>query len=61
MKTKDVKKLGNGDEVYWDDPDNGACSRYITIQTITIEEGSDIVSIYGKDGDHLECFAHELS
>ena len=61
MNVEDIKELHNGDEVFWNDPDNGACSRHITIQKITIEEGRDIVSIYGKDGDYLQCFDHELS
>ena len=61
MKIEKLKKLHNGDQVYWDDPDNGNCSRHITIQNIEIEEGSDIVSIYGVDGDYLQCFAYELS
>ena len=61
MTIKEVKQLHNGDEVYWEDPDNGECSKHITIQTIVIGEVSGIISIYGKDGDYLQCFAHELS
>ncbi len=61
MNIKDTKNLNNGDEVFWTDPDNGECSRHIVIQTIAIEKGSDIVSIYGKNGDYLQCFSHELS
>jgi hypothetical protein len=59
MTIKEVKKLHNGDEVYWTDPDDGACSRYITIQTIVLN--GDVVCITDKDGDSLECFAEELS
>ena len=61
MTIKEIKNLRSGDEVFWTDPDEGECSRYIIIRTITIEEGSDILSIYGQDGDYLQCFAHELS
>ena len=68
MTLKEVRKLNNGDEVFWNDPDHGATSRHITIQAITINApddgedfGDEIVSIQGKDGSELECFAHELS
>jgi hypothetical protein len=61
MNLNQVKQLHNGDEVFWNDPDHGACSRYIIIQSTTVEKGSDIISVYGKDGSYLQCFAHELS
>lgn len=68
MTLKEVRELHNGDEVFWTDPDEGAGSRHITIQSITInapddEEvfGDEIISICGVDGGELECFAHELS
>lgn len=59
MTMREAKKLHTGDEVYWTDPDEGACSRYITIQTITFH--GDVVRITGKDGCSLECFPEELS
>jgi len=59
MNDAEVRALDNGDEVYWNDPDDGACSRYITIQTVTIH--GDVVRITGKDGCVLECFAEELN
>lgn len=65
MTTKEVQELHNGDEVFWNDPDEDSeCSRYITIQTIEVEseeEGNGIIRISGTDGSCLECFAHELS
>ena len=68
MKLSEVRKLQNGDEVFWNDPDDGLTSRHITIQSIKVlapddgeEYGDEIVCITGQDGDELECFAHELS
>lgn len=60
MTLRQVKQLGHGDEVYWNDPDGGKCSRVITIRFITIVSRS-IVRITGMDGCYLECFAGELS
>lgn len=48
-----------GDQVLWTDPDEGKCSRHITIQSI--ESHGDVVKITGTDGSYLECFASELS
>jgi len=59
MTEKQIKNLQNGDEVFWEDPDDGLTSRSITIQSVEIK--GDVVCIYGKDGDELECFANELS
>lgn len=72
MKLKDVLKLAPGDEVFWNDPDDGVCSRTLTIRMIAVlsadEEDFDseldadaIVLIDAADGSSLECFAHELS
>ena len=55
----DPHSLGSGDEVYWDDPDNGAGSRTIVIRSITAI--GDAFCITGTDGSVLECLAHELS
>jgi len=67
MKLEQVRKLQNGDEVFWNDPDDGLTSRNITIQSIKVlapddgeEYGDEIVCICSKDGDELECYAHEL-
>jgi len=63
MNKKQVKALHNGDEVYWNDPDEGLCSKYIVIRHITLMDETDdpIICITSNDGDDLECFAHELS
>lgn len=56
MKTDNLQP---GDEVFWNDPDNGQCSRVYRIQTI--ERNGDVISITEPDGSYLECFANELS
>jgi len=59
MTLKEVKKLHTGDEVFWEDPDDGLTSRHITLQSIKVQ--GEVVSIFGQDGDELECYANELS
>lgn len=59
MKKFELHCLKHGDEVYWTDPDEGACSRYFTIRSIYIS--GDIVTITDIDGSDIECFAEELS
>jgi hypothetical protein len=59
MKLKEVKQLHRGDEVYWNDPDNGLCSK--VIQILTIRVNGNVVQIIGMDAAYLECYAHELS
>ena len=50
--------------MFWNDPDNGECSRYYTIGTIVIDilddQADAVVCITDKDGTYLECFPHEL-
>lgn len=58
MRITDAKKLNSGDQVYWQDPDDGACSRMLTIQGI--EVNGNVVSIEEPDGSVVECFAREL-
>ena len=59
MTLKEVKRLHPGDEVYWNDPDDGICSRVYTIASIVVN--GNVVSITDVDGSVLECFAKELS
>ena len=60
MRISEAKKLHRGDEVLWNDPDGGACSRVYKIQHI--EWFSDCcVRIMDEDGSTLEAFARELS
>jgi hypothetical protein len=57
--------LRGGDEVYWNDPDDGQCSRFIVIRTVEYigpkGDLDSIIRIVGADMDVLECFAGELS
>jgi len=47
-----------GSEVYWNDPDNGECSRHATIKAVVIES-SDGNTVYLLS-DGTEVFEHEL-
>lgn len=58
MRFQDAVKLHSGDEVYWNDPDNGACSRILKIRNIEVWE--DAVSIEEIDGSVVECYIEEL-
>ena len=53
--------------MFWNDPDDGACSREYKIKRIEYDVepgeeafGDEIVSIEGEDGSFLECLACEL-
>jgi hypothetical protein len=59
MEKPEALNLRNGDQVYWTDPDGGICSKYITIQSISIT--GDVARITDMDGEYLECYVHELS
>ena len=58
-----VRGLRNGDEVTWNDPDEGACTRTMTIRKIVLRGrgGGAMVEITDTDGGYLECLARELS
>jgi hypothetical protein len=59
MELDAVHKLQPGDEVYWNDPNEGTASRVWQIQRIEIF--GELVVIHDPQGDTLECFASELS
>jgi hypothetical protein len=59
MRITDVKKLGKGDQVYWNDPAGPeGCSRIYNINTITVYPGG-VVHICDDLGE-VECYAREL-
>jgi hypothetical protein len=53
--------LAPGDEVTWNDPDCGECSRTDIIGSIEYSEDGSRARIVWKNGDELECFTDELS
>lgn len=58
MTAAKLKKLHTGDEVFWIDPDDGRTSKSLIVQSVKI--CGEIIQITDKNGDYLECFAHEL-
>jgi hypothetical protein len=59
MRLADARKLHSGDQVYWHDPDAGACSRVLTIQSIELR--GPVAIIAEPDGTVVECFMRELA
>jgi hypothetical protein len=61
MTREQVDALQTDDQVYWNDPDGGLCSRIVAIQEIRwIDDEHDAVRINTKEGDCLEAFITEL-
>ena len=50
--------LREGDEVYWNDPDNGICSGIYKIKKFL---SADILLIGNEQGSEVEVFIYELS
>lgn len=46
-----------GDEVYWNDPDEGICSGYYKVSEVL----GDVFRLTNDSGAELEAFRHELS
>lgn len=59
-KTDWRRKLHNGDEVTWNDPDEGRCTRRGIISSIEYQE-DDAAIITWQDGGITGVFLHELS
>lgn len=68
MTPKEAKELRPGMRVFWEDPDGGCCSKYLTIRSIEQPDADDdddedddyVVRITSVNGDELECLAQEL-
>jgi hypothetical protein len=58
MLISEVKKLKPGDEIFWEDPDGGECSRVLKIKAIRLTR--NVVHITETSGAYVECFAREL-
>ena len=54
------RSLKAGDTVYWNDPDDGVCSRYLEIHKIVYLTEDD-VQIIEASGSVVECCISELS
>jgi hypothetical protein len=55
------RKLHKGDEVTWNDPDDGLCSRTGQILAISYMDGDDAASITWMDGTTTEVLLRELA
>jgi hypothetical protein len=57
--------LQSGDEVCWNDPDDGTCSRTLVIGSVEyhgeLGDPECIIRLTADDGWFVECFANELS
>lgn len=58
MTMEQVRRLHAGDEVHWNDPDDGICSRTLTIKSIEVK--GEHVCVEDADGAVVECFPREL-
>ena len=57
-----VFNLHLGDEVTWNDPDNGLCSRTARIRCVKVYDRIDgFIELLWEDGTPQEMFACELS
>jgi hypothetical protein len=54
------RQLHSGDEITWNDPDEGTCSRSGTILEIEYLD-EDVAKITFTDGEYLEVLLEELS
>lgn len=60
MTINDLKKLHSGDEITWNDPDDGICSRTEAIQSLDFK-GDGVVGIHWLDGGYTEALTSEIS
>lgn len=60
MRIDKAKKLRPGDEVFWNDPDEGLCSRTLKIHSIEFVP-PNVFKIEEVDGSYVEVYAKELA
>lgn len=53
-----IMSLSQGDRVWWDDPDDGLCSREYKIQSVVVS--GEEVRIMDADGSTLVCPPWEI-
>ncbi|RPJ59095.1 MAG: hypothetical protein EHM12_07225 [Dehalococcoidia bacterium] len=54
-----IWNLQNGDEIYWNDPDEGRCSRMLRVKNFEFR-GDDVISIEDITGAVVEGFMNEF-
>jgi len=59
MTKEQIKNLHSGDEITWNDPDDGNCSKTAPLRKIEVK--GDMAKIYWLDGGYTEAFLSELS
>lgn len=59
MRISELKQLKVGDRVRWNDPDEGACSKDLTIKAISVYASNEAF-IESECGSEIECYAREL-
>ena len=65
MNLLELRKLDAGDEVRWEDPDDGVSSGVYFVTEVLTETGQvtdfdDMLVIRNTEGSHAEVFASEL-
>lgn len=63
MTYEQVLRISLGDTVFWNDPDEGICSRELCVSSIRVgaDQGEDTeVDLSCADGSVLMCLAREL-
>ena len=61
MTIEQALELKHGDQVHWQDPDNGLCSGTLTIGDISVDCETGAIVITDITGDDIECWPEELS
>lgn len=59
MTREEAESLRPGDRVWWDDPDNGACSREYVVESARVLPDDEVV-LTSSDGSTLHAPLGEL-
>jgi hypothetical protein len=60
MTRSEVEALKVGNKVFWSDPDQGLCSRLLTIHGIQVGPMDDHVELLDQNGGYVCCPFSEL-
>jgi hypothetical protein len=58
MLREEAYQITPADRIYWHDPDNETCSRFLNIKSIEFDW--NIATIEEIDGSVIECYVDEL-